>query len=231
MSGRYDVDPGQTKGQKGFLYQFAELEDIADGHKKSLKIGHTSIEEGDLILKNGNILVYGSLPSITFFPLAGSSTRIIELFGSNDDAFLKQTLTLLVQTLGGVADGGKIILAEESAILSHHPLASGGNESYLWFNIDPTVDEIMSMQGKWPNQFQYSTLQAIYPGVINVGAGFTSYTHTYFSAFATTMAPVVCLNNSGGTVSWNLTAQSTSSFTVAWAGTAAKTLNFWAFRV
>lgn len=240
---RYDSNPTRIEGKKDIVEYVTEMMQRLGAGETVQRIGATSIEDGNLTVRNGDIIVsevagnvvwkllHGSLPEMRWFPLGDTDVRRISFFSDNDPTF-GQSITMLVESNpGGVADGGKIILANDMAVFSHHPLASGGNECYLWLNIDPVLAEIISMQGKWPNQFQYDTRQAVYPGQASIGAGFGSYTHTYFSAFASTVVPVATLFNSGGTVSWVLTAQSTSSFTITWSGTTAKTINWWVFRV
>jgi len=242
---RYDTNPIRLKGKKDLVEYVAELMGRVATGESAQRIGNTAIEDGNLTVRNGDIIVsetagnivlrilHGTEPQVRFFPVGTNDLHRINFFAQNDDTF-GETIFMMVETNPetptSVVDGGKIILSTTSTILSFQPLASGGNEAYIWLNY-PGAPEVFDFQGKWMNQFQTTTQQALYPGQASLGAGFGSYTHTYFSAFATTVVPIVTLFNSGGTVSWVLTAQSTSSFTITWSGTTAKTINWWVFRV
>lgn len=242
MASRYDVDPRRLQGKPDIIEFVAGAYRRIEAGETFQRAGFTAIEDGNFVVRNGDIIVsettnqivlrilHGPEPQIRFFPIGTNDVHRINLFAQTDDTF-GETFFIMVETNpGAVVDGGKIILSNDTTILSFQPLASGGNESYLWLNY-PGAPEVLDMQGKWMNQFQTTTQQGLYPGQASLGGGFGSYTHTYFSAFASTVVPIVTLFNSGGTVSWNLTAQSTSSFTVTWSGTTAKTINWWVFRV
>jgi hypothetical protein len=245
MANRYDADPTRRNGKKDLVEYITELFNRTSKGETVQRIGNTAVEDGNLTIRNGDLIVsessgfvvlkllHGAVPEVRFFPIGDTSDHRAALFGQGSSPpFPTTTITMNVETNpGGVQDGGKLILDQTYAVLSYHPLASGGNESYFWLNIDNAAPEIMAIQGKWSNKLQYSTLQGVYPGSDSLGAGFGSYTHTYLSAFASTVIPIVTLFNSGGTVSWNLTAQSTSSFTVTWSGTTAKTINWWVYRI
>lgn len=243
MASRYDVDPRRLQGKPDILEFIAGAYKRIEAGETVQRAGFTAIEDGDFVVRNGDIIVsetegnvvfrllHGTTPEMRFFPIGIADTHRISFFAKNDD-FFGETLFISVETNpGAVVDGGKVILSNTMTILSYQPLASGGNEAYLWFAADPSNPEAISVQGKWFNALQGSSLDGIYTGQDSLGAGFSSYTHTYFVAFATTPVPIVTLFNSGGVVSWILTAQSTSSYTVSWSGTTAKTINWWVFRI
>lgn len=244
MPSKYDVDPLRLQGKKDIVEYFKELDNRVGDSETGLRIGNTAIENGNLTIRNGDIIVsetaglvvlrviHGAVPEIRFFPIGDTTDHRATIFGQGSSPpFPTTTLTFAIETNpAGAIDGGKLIIDQSFTVLSHQP--ASGNESYFWLNIDAVASEVFAFQGKVTNQVQYSTLQAIYPGTQSVSAGVSSYTHTYFAAFATTAAPVATLNNTGGgTVSWNLTAQSTSAFTITWSGTTAKVINWWVFRV
>lgn len=239
---RYGSNPNRTSGKKDIVEYVGEIMNRLDASETVKRIGTTAIEDGNLVVRNGDIIVsetagnvvfkllHGATPEMRFFPIGVGDTHRISIFAQND-GFFGEVLFMNVETNpGAVVDGGKLIISDQMTILSFQPLASGGNESYIWLN-NPGTPEVIDIQCKWPNQMQSSSLQGVYPGQASLGAGFSSYTHTYFTSFASTAVPIVTLFNSGGTVSWNLTAQSTSSFTVTWSGTTAKVINWWVFRV
>lgn len=243
MNGRYDVDPTRLQGKKSIIEFMQEVLKKVGSDDASLQIGHTSIEDGDLIIRNGDIIVsetdgevvlqimHGITPEIRFFPLGVNDTHRVALFAydfGGGAAAPDQAVQLCVETVGSVQDGGKLLLSRNYAILSHQP--NGGSESYLWLNGNLTGSQEALFRGKWSNQAQFDSNMGLYMGVINAGGGFSSWTHTYFTSFATTIAPVVGLVNNP-VVTWTILGFSTSSFTVGWTGTASKTITFWNFRV
>ena len=237
------MEPSRLKGQKDIVEYVKQVIEELSSRSSSLQIGHTSIEDGNFIIRNGDIIVsesddtivlrilHGQTPEIRMWPLGETDTHRAALF-SHDfsiDGPPDQAVLLSIETTGATQDGGKLLLTRGYTVLSHQP--NGGSESYFWLNADGVLPQIGLYQGKWPDRAQYNTDQGLYPGVFNVTAGFGSLTHTYNASFASTVAPVIGLVNTGGTVSWNITAMSTSAFTVTWTGTAAKTINIWNFRI
>lgn len=241
MSSRYDRNPLRLGGQKDITEFVQGLLERMKAQESSLQIGHTAIEDGNLVIRNGDIIVsesddsvvirvvHGGIPEIRFYPLGDTDTHRIAMFGYdfNSGGAPDQAFQLCVETNNLVQDGGKLLMSRQYAILSHQP--DGGLESFLWLNAFSPQEALY--RGRWTNQVQHDNNMGIYTGVISVGGGFSSWTHTYFTSFATTIAPVVGLVNSGSTVTWTITGMTTSAFTVGWSGTAAKTINFWNFRV
>lgn len=241
MAGRYGRDPLRLGGQKDIVeYVKDALRRIETG-ESSLQIGHTAIEDGNLVVRNGDIVVsetsgevvlrilHGGTPEIRMYPLGDTDTHRVAFFGYDFNAggAPDQAVQLCIETTDLAQDGGKLLMSRQYAILSHQP--DGGLESFLWLNAFSPQEALY--RGRWTNQVQYDNNMGLYMGVINAGGGFSSWTHTYFTSFATTIAPVVGLVNSGSTVTWTITGMTTSAFTVGWSGTAAKTINFWNFRV
>ena len=113
-------------------------------------------------------------------------------------------------TILGRRDPGFISSAIETRNLTPY---SGNNDS-------------IRIMGRFLDDVQATANEAIYTGTQTTGA-VSSITITYPITFATTIAPMVAAVNASA-ISFNLTAQSTSSFTIAWTGGAvAKTLNYW----
>ena len=127
-------------------------------------------------------------------------------------------------------DGGFVELYQSGARLGYHN-DSTGDESYFEAGEISGLDGRLRIVGRWLNNFQIETIDAIYPGSFDVTSGFGSWTLTYFASFASSVVPIVGLLNSAGALAWNITAQSASSFTVAWTGTLAKTINMWNIRI
>jgi hypothetical protein len=247
VTGKYTAKPGRFEGKQDIIeYVKSALGRLNEGDS-SLQIGHTAIEDGDLTVRNGDILVsesdgtlvlrimHGAVPEIRFFPLGATDTHratILALDANVDPALLDQAIQIFVETTGGVIDGGKVLMTRNYAIFSHQPDASGGPETYLWLNADPGTPGVIQMRGIWSNQIQYDSGQALYMGSFTAGAGFSTWTHTYFSSFLTAMYPIVNVNYTGATLQWNLDGFNSSSFTVRFGTTAgSKVINFWNFRL
>lgn len=184
----------------------------------------------------GSIKMISEIPSITMYPTGPDSTRRAALYafdfgGTGDPAGTAVTLVIEGLDPDSFIDsaGGTIFLGYNFALLGVHNPIDDIPESYIW--LGQPGDDLIDFQGTFNDQNQTSAQQAIYSGSFVTGAGFTSFTHTYFEAFASQVVPVCTLLNSAGALTWNLTAQSTSSFTVAWSGTLTKTINFWNVRL
>lgn len=242
MPNRYLTDPLRLRGQKDVVEYFIDLNRRVTTEETSLRAGHTAIEDGNFTVRNGDIIVsesddsivlrlmHGDIPEIRMWPLGDTDTHRVAFF-AYDDVDGGQTAAIIIETdPGTVIDGGKLLIGRNFAVLSHQPDASGGEESYFWLGVDPFAPEVASFRGKWANQTQYDDHQGIYAGTHGISAGFTSWTHTYSTPFASDIGTIVTLQSSA-VVSWMVTAQSSSAFTVSWSGTTAKTLNFWNFRV
>lgn len=239
MTNRYDIDPKRLEGKKDIFDYIKDIKDRTDTQETGLRAGHTAIEDGDFILRNGDIVVsesdnsivlrilHGAIPQIHFFPLGATDTHRARILSLDFDvgAGADQAIQMGVETVGGVQDGGKVLLSKTYAILAHQP--NGGNESYFWLNILP---EMILYRGKWNNQVQQDSRTGIYPGTVDLGAGFAGVTISYAITVASTMVPVTTIMSSAA-VTWNLSAFNTNGFTLVWSGTTAKTINWWAFRV
>lgn len=240
MANRYGTDPVRLKNQKDIIEHIKDLTERVSSGETSLQAGHTAVEDGNFTVRNGDIIVsetegdivlrikHGTVPEIRMWPLGETDTHRIAMFGY-DDVNGGQAAAFVVETDAAVQDGGKILLSRGFAIISHQP--DGEEESYVWLGGDPTLDEVIIVRGLFNNQIQYDDHQAIYAGSFVATSGFSTWTHTYFTPFATAMIPVLTVHHNGSTIEWNLDAFSTSSFTVRFSSTVNnKTINFWAFR-
>jgi hypothetical protein len=246
MVDKYSVDPKFLEGKPDIVSYITELyRRVADGETVQ-RVGFTAIEDGNLVVRNGDIIVsettgeivlrimHGETPEVRFYPLGSITTHraTLEAFDfSSTPGTPDQSVQLFIETEpGGVVDGGKVLLNQTGAVLAHQPDASGGEESHLWLNFG--FDEIANYRGRWFNQIQSDDHQGLYTGSFVASSGFSTWTHTYFTPFATSIIPIVTVLHSGSTIQWVLDAQSTSAFTVRFSSTTnAKTINFWNFRV
>ncbi len=245
MTNKYGVDPSRLKGQKTIIEHLKDLVGRVAAGETSLQIGHTAVEDGHLTIRNGDVIVsesdgtvvlrllHGGIPEIRFFPLGETDTHraVILSFDFDAGAGADQAIQMGIEKTNTDQDGGKVLLTREIAVLSHQPAV--GDETYVWLNADPLIPGSIVIKGRWSDQIFYEANQALYMGSFSFGSGFSNWTHTYLSSFATDMCPVVGFMNSVDTaVAWSITAQSTSSFKVRWAtGTDGKTINFWNFRI
>jgi len=247
MGNRYLVLPENLEGKADIVSYVADLYKRAGDSDSALRIGHTAIEDGNLTVRNGDIIVsesddtvvlrilHGDIPEIRFFPLGSVTTHRASLFAVDfapdpEDTDQSVVLTIETDVFPTVQDGGKLLLSETSAILSHQPDASGGEESYLWLNYG--FNEIANYRGRWSDQLQADAHQGLYMGAFNATAGFSTWTHTYFTPFSTTMVPLANVGVSGGTLTWGLDSYSASQFTLRFGvsgGT--KMVTFWNFRI
>lgn len=258
MTSRYRADPRRVQGKTDLNDIIVDINQRLKTSETALRIGNTAIEDGNLVVRNGDIvvsladdtevlrIVHGDTPDIRFFATGVDSDRFGAVWGEDitfDFGSGFGSIETTVMHVGvydatvpedHVTDGGQLQLRIDDAIMSYEP-NNGDNDVSVWLNpysrIDP-FKEVILMRGKWDNQFEFSELNALAVGSADIGAGFGSYTWTYQQTFATRIAPVVALVNTAGLItSWNVTAMSTSDFTVSWSGALAKTLNWWNFRV
>lgn len=213
------------------------------------RIGATAIDTGSLTVKGGEIIIEddegtpiirmfrnvdnGQNPEIRFSPLGPASDHVNAVY-SQYGTFegVNQLLARfdVVTEPGFELDGGSLQLFQTGGRLAFKDDASG-LESCFEAGIIGGVAGRVRIKGRWAEEFQIETTDAVYAGTTNFGAGFGGVTYAYFSTWASTMVPIIGLLNSGGVVSWNLSAFSTASFTLVWSGTAAKTINMWCVRV
>lgn len=241
---RYAVNPNRLDGRQDLFDRIAELESRIKQLEASLQIGFTAIETGELKVRNGNIVVVDTnnvpimqitgfplLPEILFWPAGDTDTHRVRIFALdfNPGGTIDQAWQVGIEETDGDIDGGKVLLTRNFAILSHQPDASGGLESYVWVNSNGLED--LAIQGKFYNKANLSRW-AYFTGTTVVGSGFGAVVISYSTPFATAVAPVATLVDTGGAGdAWVISAYSTSSFTLDWAGSDAHDVHFWVARV
>lgn len=251
---RYRADPRRVKGKVDLAEIIEGMNKRISAGETAWRAGNTAIENGNLVVRNGDIVVslsddtevlrilHGDVPEIRYMATGVDTDRFgavwgedvtIDLgsgFGNVDTTVMHMGVYDTAIPDDHVPDGGEVILHIDAAKLEYNP-NNGDNSVSLWLNTYSRVDpfkDIITMQGKWDNGYDFSSQSAMSAGSFNVSAGFSSLTWTYIQTFDTTIAPVVGLVNTAGLVtSWNITAMSNSDFTVTWSGTLAKTVNFW----
>lgn len=244
MSSRYRVNPNRIDGQRDLIDEVVSLNERVDQLQSSLQIGNTTIEQGSLIMRGGDIIMVDpanndevilrfinepELPAMRFTPLGPTDTHQITLYGYDDPVADQAVQFVVEESSSEDADGGKLFLRRLDTVLSWHPFASGGEEIYIWLNF--ALNGSIAMRGRFLNK-QNEAQSAFFTGQDSIGAGFGGATRTYSTAFANAPSPIVTILDSAGPtdVHWLLSSSTTSSFAVDWTGTAAKTIFYWVVR-
>lgn len=244
MTDRYESDPTRRRGRPDIIEYIKDLSDRVRTSEVGLRIGHTSIEEGDLSVIGGDIrvkendgttvlrILHGSTPEIRMYPLGDTDTHEIALFGFDfgTPTVTDEAMTLQVERISDFfQDGGKLLFTRGFAIISHKRF--GEEETYLWCSADDTIPEILLFRGKLRDSWQYDTRQTFYPGVLTASAGVSTWTHTYSSPFADQMLPLITVTITGSTMQWGLDSYSNTDFTIRFSSTSgSKVVNFFNVR-
>ncbi len=237
---KYDTNPARLKSQKDIVEYIVSLGERLASKEVSLQAGHTAIEDGDFVVRNGDIIVsetegdvvlrilHGVQPEIRMFPLGEGDTHRVTLY-AYDDVSAGQGTTYTVEKDDGTQDGGQVILTKSDALYGYFPAT--GNRLFFWLN-GGGLPGVTLYYGKWTNQQQGTGEQGLYMGTFVATSGFSTWTHTYFTPFDSAIIPICTVMHSGSTIEWVLDSFSTSQFTVRFSSTANnKTINFWNFRV
>ncbi len=241
VSNKYDVNPGWLTGQKDIISHIIDIRERVSSQETGLNAGHTAIEDGNFVVRNGDIIVsetddvvvlkilHGEQPEIQFFPLGGTDTHLGSLFGydyNGDPDSPDQAMQLYIARVSDLQpDGGKVLLSRARAVLSHQPF--GSEETFIW--LDPVG---FWFQGNFSDQVQGSSLDAIYTGAFTATSGFTTWTHTYFTPFASNIIPIFTVGVNGTTIQWGIEGYSTSAFVIRFSTTSGnKFVTFWNVRL
>lgn len=244
MDGRYSVRDADL------VNKVADLERRAKQLVRNPRTVATAIDEGSLIVNSegvievrgltGEYIFFKYYPELNLVVIAlngepSLNTEVVYQITEEDiDGLVEVTATIYIQEIiGFTVTGGTMFNAVEFASLQYYP-PGGGPTIAGWLMRDYTpfgIDGRLGALGRFLDRVQLSNKEAVYTGSFSVGAGVSSATHTYASSFATTMYPILGLHSASGAVAWSITAQSATSFTVAWVGTTAKIINMWNIRM
>src|SRR3954468_3196539 len=219
MQNRYNRKPPDL------IKAIADLNERIKHLETYQRLSSTSIDGGQLVLRGGDLVVQtaagedvyrvlsGDVPVVRVMPSGPSNYRASQ-FGWESEtqgtAFQQQ-----IEQGDGSLDGGKLLLMQGAAYMSHQPESLP--ESFYSAGV-PSAG-LLYMKGKFSNNYVPDGEVALVTGTVSIGAGASSYSHTYSTPLSTTPAVVYGLLNSAGAVTHSLTANSTSGFTVAWSGT------------
>lgn len=210
--------------------------------ESSNRSNNTSVDSGSFALNGGRLVVNDSLGNIIFELKQEDDIPVVYMYptyGNPEAAKLKisgsstidQGPEFRVEVLqeDGTPNGGYLSVSQGSVALSQ--TIPEGVESGITFSHREDRQRAITLRGKfWPNETMDAN-QATFVGRINVDAGFSALTVSYDRQMSDVMLPVPALLNSTGVVAWGLTSQTDVDFTVAWAGTDAKTINYWCFAI
>jgi len=129
-----------------------------------------------------------------------------------------------------VQDGGKVLLSESVAIVSHQP--NGDNEAYISLGAWPNATSTgrVYVQGKFNRATAYNGQTGVWVSLTPINAGFGSLVVGYGPTMEEVMVPIVSITGTRGDACV-LTASSSTGFTVGWNGTDAHVVHMWAVRM
>jgi hypothetical protein len=251
--GRYRADPRRKEGKVSLTDILLDMQRRLRAGEVAPRIGNTSIDDGNLTVRNGDIIVsltdgtevlrivHGDVPEIRYFATGVDTDRFGAVWGEDRTFDLGPsfgTVDTTVMNMGvydasvpedHVRDGGEVRLYFDGAQLVYEP-NNGDNDLQFTLNQygrTPPFQDVIYMQGKWDINFDFGSEGAISTGSIPVSAGFGSFTWFYTQTFASTIAPVIGLVAATANFDWCVSEMPTDKFSVDWSDTTAKTINYW----
>lgn len=230
----------QYREMPDLLKQIEELYRRVAALENGKQIGNTSLDGGELSIKGGDIVVrsdsgaavtrieHGRSPRIRFYPDSGVDSLESQLYAWEDTSFGGAAIQMNVQQPGNVQDGGKLLLMNRAAYLSLQRQSQP--ECYISIGESYIYPEHFRFRGRWRVGDQTNDDDAIVFGIANVAAGFSAASFNFILPFDTAPFMQYSMFSAVGPVSHNLTAVSTTGFTVGWSGTTAKTIYWQAWR-
>lgn len=223
------------------IAQIADLQERISYLETSQRLNSSSIDSGQLVLRNGDLVVvdgdgnptltltHGSQPSIIARPSAEAGaygSRIFSWTAPSTGPSLEER----IEDSNGVRDGGKLLLNKYTSYLSHQPAV--GAECYVAVGAHTGgYTEHFRFRGRWVTNDGFDNQDGVICGYAEVEAGFGAVSFAFPYEFDKIPIVLYSLYNVGTAVAHDLSALSTTGFTVAWAtGTTAKTIGWVAFR-
>lgn len=168
-------------------------------------------------------------------PVDGEPLDHVGFMWARPDGLFGQTFELGIRKRSPLSqDGGKLLIGETAAILSHQP--SGKPETFIALGNYPyganETEEpgMIYLQGMFNNQEIANGLGAVWVAREAVGAGFGGINFAYGATMENLMCPVVSISGST-TDTYVIGSTSATGFNVSWAGSAAHIVFAWAFRM
>lgn len=219
---------------------FRLLEQRISKLETSNRSNNTSVDSGSFAINGGRLVVNDSMGNIIYELLREDENPVVYIhptFGNPNQDKIKISGTsdvgrgpeyrVEILQSDDTPLGGYLSVREDGVALIH---TNNDVQSGIEFSAEAASQGIVTIKGKfWPNQ-SLDPNQATFVGQINVDTGFSALTVSYDREMTDgVMVPVPALMNSAGAVAWSITSQTTTDFTVAWAGTDAKTINYWCY--
>jgi hypothetical protein len=234
------ADIKQHREPADLLAMVADIDRRLRIQETARRLGNASIDGGRLTLRNGDLVVvddndnvtllisHGATPAITMIPSTVEGGYAATQFAWESDAN-GASYEVHIEDGSSNQDGGKLLLNRDAAYLSRQP--SSGPEAFLKVgNIGGYIEHIQ-FKGRWVINDGFGSDDAVIFGYSDIVAGFGAVSFNF--PFAFDKAPIVVFSmlNAGTAVAADLSALSTTGFTVAWAtGTSAKTIGWVAYR-
>lgn len=230
----------QHREMPNLLKQLEELYRRTTALENAKRLGNTSLDGGELGIRGGDVVVrsvdnapvtrieHGDEPRIRFYPNEGVADLESQILAWENPGNGGSAVQMNVQQPGNIQDGGKLLLMNTAVYLSLQRYAL--NECYFSIGESSSYPEHFRFRGRWRVGDQSNSDDAIVFGILNVGAGFSAASITFAQTFDTTPFMMYSILSAVGPVSHNLTALSTTGFSVGWSGTTAKTIYWQAWR-
>ena len=206
------------------------------------RTANTSVDSGSFTLTGGRLTITDTLGNTIFELRRENDSPVMYMYptyGNPNSDVLKVSATSTVDNgpefrvenlmSDGTPYGGYLSVAKGGVALSQ--FADGGIESGVSFSPREDRQRAVVLKGRfWPNETVDGN-QATFVGQLSVDSGFSSVTISYDREMTDCiMVPVVTLV-SAANVAWGISSQTTTDFTVSWADTTAKVINYWCFAI
>jgi hypothetical protein len=207
----------------------------------STRLGNSSIDGGELTVKGGDIVVrtagddevlrieHGNRPRISMRPVAAPGTNYGQLLAWESGG-TGVGIEVGVLNPSDQQDGGKVLLMQHVAFLSHQPSVGGDDaETYMALSEHGAYPNHISYRGK----FQQRRVDGREPwemGYDVIGAGFGAASYLFDQPYE--MTPMLLYSISGATANFNhcIVSVDTSGFTIGWSDALAHNLTWLAIR-
>lgn len=227
------------RSKPDLIDQIARLEKRVATLESGRRLGSSSIDNGTLVVRNGDIsvrdeddnervkLTHGVNPSTYYRPKDSSDgvrARQVAFASGGVTSFQ----SYMVRDSDGFGDGGKLLLTKEYAYLSHQPFA--GEETFIGLSAYSAYNNHFLFRGKWISDAQFQPWNALYMGTIDVAAGFGGIIWNYDYEYPA--LPLLTYSITGAAANFNhcITAQSTTGFTISWSDALAHSVHYMVWR-
>jgi hypothetical protein len=234
------ADIRQHRHVPDLLKMIAQLERRVQILETTPRLGNSSVDSGQLTLRNGDLVVvdsngnetlkigHGDIPFLRMRPNTVEGGYSAIQFAWESDAS-GASYQAHIQDHNDIHDGAKLLLNKDTAYLSHQPVFN--SETYIGVGRHGGYSNHFRLRGRWVYNNGFDDQDAIVCGYDNIAAGFGAASFAFPYTFDTIPIVLYSMYNAGTAIASDLSALGTSGFTVSWAsGTTAKTIGWVAFR-